>query len=91
MSENEKRSRIPALSKIQCGSRSPTSQLRTKETRIARKDEFERLARGRKERPENIERQKDRSQCPKYEEKCDHAAWKSDAESSFLTAEFKML
>jgi len=48
MSENEKRSRIPALSKIQCGSRSPTSQLRTKETRIARKDEFERLARGRK-------------------------------------------
>jgi len=31
------------------------------------------------------------SQCPKYEEKCDHAAWKSDAESSFLTTEFKML
>lgn len=48
MSENEKRSRIPALSKIQCGSRSPTSQLKRKEARIALKDEFERLARGRK-------------------------------------------
>ena len=36
------------MSRIHCGNKSPTSQHKTKETRMARKDEFERLARGRK-------------------------------------------
>jgi hypothetical protein len=44
----EKRRRIAALSRIHWGNRSPTSQLKRKEARIALKDEFERFARGRK-------------------------------------------
>jgi hypothetical protein len=39
---------MAALSRIHWGSRSPTNQLKTKEARIARKDEFERFASGRK-------------------------------------------
>ncbi len=75
------------MSRIHCGNKSPTSQPKTKETRMARKDEFERLARGRKTLSvKNTE--------PNVQNKKMNVTMrlhKSGAESSILTAKLKLL
>jgi len=85
MSENEKRRSMPKLSRIHCGSKSPTSQPNAKEMRIAGKEELLRLAKGRK----TLSVRKTELNVQNKKRNVTMRLYKSNAESSFLTAKYK--
>ena len=76
---------MPKLSRIHCGSKSPTSQPNAKEMRIAGKEELLRLANGRK----TLSVRKTELNVQNKKRNVTMRLYKSNAESSFLTAKYK--
>ena len=76
---------MPKLSRIHCGSKSPTSQPNAKDMRIAGKEELLRLAKGRK----TLSVRKTELNVQNKKRNVTMRLYKSNAESSFLTGEYK--